>query len=138
MIDVHHLITEVKKRDGIRVEPDDPAFVLVTLNQLILENFVGKLGEHVRAGIAEFSETVHKTEARAGKILAQEVKAAAVEIREELKRDIDSARVDAKGIVQQVHRIHTRAALIRWGAAGAISAAGMFVAGLFVGAHFLR
>jgi len=138
MIDVHHLITEVKKRDDIRIEPGDPAFVLMTLNQLVFEDFVAKVGEHIRAGIAEFTSTVLKTEAHAGKILAQEVKAAAAELRQELQRDIDSARVDAKTIVHEVHRIHRRAALIRWGAVGIISGAALFTAGLWLGAQCLK
>ena len=138
MIDVHRLIGEVAARDGIRVEPGDPAFALVTLNQLVLEDAVEQIGQQVHAGIAEFTEAVHKTESRAGRILAGEVKAAAAELRLEIQRDIETARVQAKEIVSEIHRSHTRSALIRWGAAGLVSATAMFVIGLWVGAHCLR
>ena len=33
-----------------------------------------QIGEHIRSGIAEFTEAVQKTESRAGKALAEEVK----------------------------------------------------------------
>ena len=138
MIDVRRLIGEVAARNGIRVEPGDPAFALVTLNQLVLEDAVAEIGQHIHAGITEFTEAVHKTEARAGKLLAQDVKVAAAEIRQELQQDIQSARLEAKEIINEVHRCHTKAAIIRWGAAGAISATGMFAAGLWIGAHCLR
>ena len=70
-------------RNGIRVEPGDPAFALVTLNQLVLEDAARQLTDEVRSGIAEFTVAVQKTETRAGKILAQQVKAAAAELRRE-------------------------------------------------------
>jgi histidinol dehydrogenase len=138
MIDVRRLIAEVAARDGIRVEPGDPAFALVTLNQLVLEDAVAHIGQQVRAGIMEFTEAVHKTEARAGKLLAQEVKEAAAEIRRELHQDIQNARLEAKEIVHEVHRSHTKSAMIRWGAAGAICVAAMFATGLWIGAYYLR
>src|SRR5215831_5027552 len=62
MIDGRRLIAEVAARNGIRVEPDDPAFALVTLNQLVLEDFVTRMDERIRLGIAEFMDAVHKTE----------------------------------------------------------------------------
>jgi len=138
MIDVHRLIGEVAARDGIRVEPGDPAFALVTLNQLVLEDAVKQIGQHIHAGIAEFTDAVHKTENRAGRILAEEVKAAAAELRLELQRDVETARIGAKEIISEIHCSHTRAALIRWGATGILSGAGMFGAGLWIGAHYLR
>ena len=137
MIDVHRLIGEVAARNGIRVEPGDPAFALVTLNQLVLEDAVKQIGQQIHAGIAEFTDAVHKTEDRAGRILADEVKAAAAELRLELQRDVETARVGAKEIVCEIHRRHTRAALIRRGATGILSAAAMFGAGLWIGAHYL-
>ena len=56
--------------------------------------------------------------------------AAAAELRLGLQRDIETARVEAKEIVSEIHRSHTRAALIRWGAAGVVSAAALFGASL--------
>jgi hypothetical protein len=138
MIDVHRLIWEVAARDGIRVEPGDPAFALVTLNQLVLEDAVARIGEHIRVGIAEFNQAVQKTENRAGKLLAEEVKDAAAEIREELQRDIETARVSAREILYEVHRKHSRAMFLRWALAAVSAAGAVFASGVWAGAHFLR
>jgi len=138
MIDVNRLIGEVAARNGIRVEPGDPAFALVTLNQLVLEEATRQLTEEVRSGIAEFTVAVQKTETRAGKVLAQQVKAAAAELRQELQRDIETARLRAAEMVTQVHRAHRTSALVRWGATGLICAVTLLGAGLWIGAHYLR
>jgi hypothetical protein len=39
---------------------------------------------------------------------------------------VDGARVGARELVAEIHSIHTRAALIRWGSAGAVAAATLF------------
>jgi histidinol dehydrogenase len=137
MIDANRLAAEVTVRNGIRVEPWDPAFALVTLNELVLEEVARRLSEEVHSGIAEFKDTVQKTETRAGKLLAQQVKEAAAELRRELQQDIETARLNAADMVTEVHRAQRRSELIRWGAAGLICAAALFGAGMWVGAHFL-
>ena len=138
MIDVNRLAAEVSARHDMRVEPRDPAFALVTLNHLVFEEIARQLTEEVRSGIAEFSDAVQKTETRAGKILAQQVKEAAAELRRELQQDIESARLNAAQMVTEVHRAHRNSALVRWGAAGLIAAVTLFGAGLWIGAHYLR
>jgi hypothetical protein len=137
MIEVKRLIAEVAARDGIRVEPGDPAFALVTLNQLVLEDIAQQISERIHAGVAEFTEAVRKAEARAGKLLAEQVKEAAGELRDELQRDIEKARLEANEIVYAVHAAHAKPALVRRTVAGAITAAGFFGTGLWIGAHFL-
>jgi uncharacterized membrane protein len=70
--------------------------------------------------------------------LAQQVKEAAAEVRQELQRDIENARLKAADMVTQVHRAHKTSALVRWGAAGLICAVALFGAGLWIGAHWLQ
>jgi hypothetical protein len=137
-IDIQRLIGEVAARDGIRVEPGDPAFALVTLNQLVIEDAMKQVAEQIRSGIAEFTEAVHKTESRAGKVLAGEVKEAAAELREELQRDIESARISAREILFETHRKHSRLALIRCALAATAAAVAVFASGVWVGAHLLH
>lgn len=138
MLDVKRLIGEVAARNGIRVESWDPAFALVTLNELVLEEIARRLTEEVHSGIVEFAEAVQKTEARAGKIVAQQVKDASAELRRELQRDIEDARLKASEIVLDIHRAHRRPAVIRWGAAGLIAGVGLFGSGLWIGAHYFH
>jgi hypothetical protein len=138
MIDLNRLAAEVSARSGIRVEPGDAAFALVTLNQLVFEEIARTLSAEVRSGIAEFTDAVQKTETRAGKILAQQVKEAAAELRQELQRDIESARLSAGEMVTEVHHAHRNSALVRWGAAGLICGMALFGAGLWMGVHWIR
>lgn len=138
MLEVSRLIAEVYERHGIRMVPDDVGFALITLNQLMLEELAQRLQEGVSSGIADFNNVVQKTETRAGKNLAQYVKAAAAEIREELQRDIENARVHATEIVDEVNRAHSRPAIVTWVAVGLIAGAFLFGAGLWIGAHSFR
>jgi hypothetical protein len=92
MLDVKRLIGEVSAQNGIRLEPNDPAFALVTLNQLVLEETANRLFEQVSAILAQFSEALSKGEHLAGKTLAQEVKAVAADIRNEWAAGFHSAK----------------------------------------------
>jgi hypothetical protein len=74
MPDVKRLIAEVASRNGIRIDPDDPAFCLVTLNQLILEEAGEKLAAEVRTATKEFEDAVHRVEGRVGVILGRQLK----------------------------------------------------------------
>ncbi|HEX4167242.1 MAG TPA: hypothetical protein VHZ55_17390 [Bryobacteraceae bacterium] len=85
MLDVPRLIGEVTARHGIRLEPNDPAFALVTLNQLILEETATRLTENVSSILTQFSGSLNKTERRVGAILAQDLKSAITEIRSHLR-----------------------------------------------------
>ena len=138
MMDVNRLIGEVAARHGIKVQSWDPAFALVTLNELVLEDTARRLTEEVHSGIAEFTDAVQKTETRAGKILAQQVNEAAAELRREMQRDIEDARLRANEIVLDVHRAHRKPAVIRWGAAGLIAGLALFGSGLWFGAHYFH
>ena len=53
MLDTKRLIAEVAARNGIRVDPDDPAFALVTLVQLVLEESSRQITDDMRASIAD-------------------------------------------------------------------------------------
>src|SRR5262245_38607805 len=74
MPDVKRLIAEVASRNGIRLDPDDPAFCLVTLNQLLLEEAGEKLASEVRKATKEFEDAVGQVEGRFGGLLGKQLK----------------------------------------------------------------
>jgi hypothetical protein len=74
MPDVKRLIAEVASRNGIRLDPDDPTFCLVTLNQLLLEEAGEKLVAEVRKATKEFEDAVRKVEGKFGEILGAQLK----------------------------------------------------------------
>jgi len=135
MYDVKQLITEVRARNGIRVEPDDPIFALVTLNELVLEQVARRVSEEITTRLVAFNDGMNKTERRAGVLLAQDVKEAGAHIRAELQKDIDAAGIEAAHLVYRVDQAHKKPALIRWITVGLSLAVVLLVFGFCVGMH---
>ena len=133
MIDQRQLIGQVAAKNGIRLEPDDPAFALVTLNEAVLQDASAALTQEIRQALNSFAESLAKTEHRAGKALAQDVKTAAAELRRELNADIERASLKANDLVRQVSAANARPAIVKWMALGAMAALLLFLCGVFVG-----
>jgi Transcriptional activator TraM len=131
--DVQRLIGEVAARHGILLKPDDAAFALVTINQLVLEEVMAKLLRNVEHAVAEFEDAAARVQTRAGSLLASEVKNAAAAIRGSLESDIATAGKQAREFVFEVHRAHSRAALEKWLALGITCALILLVIGVLVG-----
>jgi Arc/MetJ-type ribon-helix-helix transcriptional regulator len=132
------LTAELARRYGIRMDEDDPAFAMVALNCLALENAVKQLSEAIREGISELEDSMQRVDRRAGTVIAQEVTETAARVRAELQKDIDSAGLKAAHLVYQVDQAHKRPALIRWLAVGLVSAGALFASGLWIGARYLQ
>jgi hypothetical protein len=86
MYDVKQLIAAVRARNGIRVEPDDPIFALVTINELVLEQAARRVSDEITTRLVAFNAGMDKTERRAGSLLAQDVKEAGTQIGENVAR----------------------------------------------------
>jgi Transcriptional activator TraM len=131
--DVKRLISEVAAENGIRVEPDDPLFALVTINRMVLDEAIQRLQGQIQARIAEFNADMEKAERRAGIILAQKVRESAEQMRQGLQSDIHLTGLKAREFVHLVHEAHRRPPLIRWSAVGLIAGAILFGGGLWLG-----
>src|SRR2546426_6758206 len=134
-LDKGRLIGELARRYAIRMDDNDPAIAIVALNHLMVEHAMEELSEAVARRIAEFETSVLKVEQRAGKLLALELAEAAARIRAELRNDIDGAGLKAAHLVYLVDQAHKRPARVRWLSAGFVSAAALFLAGIWIGAH---
>lgn len=133
MIDQKQLIGQVAAKNGIRLEPDDPAFALVTLNEAVLQEASAALTQDIRQALNSFMESLAKTEQRAGKALAQDVKGAAAELRRELNTDIERASLKANELVMKVSAANARPAIAKWVAVGFLAALLLFLGGVMVG-----
>ena len=131
--DVNALIGEVAARHGIALHPDDPAFALVTVNQLVLEQTMAELVEHTQRMAREFDQAGVRLHARAGSVLAAEVRKAGLEIRQALCEDIASAGLRARQSMEDAQRTESRSIMYRWLAAGLVAALALFVLGVLVG-----
>jgi len=137
VLNTKRLVGVVASRYGMRLDESDPAFVIVQLTQLALEESSQELIERLTVERREFEAAVQKFQNQAGRYVAQEFKDGAGALRRALEGDIASARLKAAELVESVHRAHTRSTLIRWLCVGILSGLGLFGVGVWVGAHFL-
>ncbi|MDQ2843369.1 MAG: hypothetical protein M3Y72_20485 [Acidobacteriota bacterium] len=133
MLDKDQIVAEIAKRNGIRIEDGDPIFAVVTATQVGLEESVRELQNEFRTMIAEFEANVQTVERHAGTVLAKEVKRCAGEVRTELRKDIDSAGLKARELVQRVHEAHQRPNIIIWASIGLLCAIALFCSGIWFG-----
>jgi len=138
--DARALAAKVFERHRITLGEDDPAFALVTLNELTLRKAMGELLEQVdqpiKAGLAEFQLTMQRVEGRAGKMLAQQVRDSAGGVQRALREEIASARLGVQRIVEEIQKTHRVATLARWCAVGAVVTVAVFACGFWAGRRF--
>ena len=136
MPDIKRMISEVAAENGIRVEPGDPLFALVTMNRMVFEESAKRYYDYNQQLIAEFNESMKRAEMRAGSMLAQMVKESAEKMREGLQGDIHIAGLKAREYVHRVNEAHRRPAIIRWVSVGLVAAAAIFASGVWFGPCF--
>ena len=134
-LNIGNLVGELARRYGIRLDSGDPAIAIVVLNRLVLENASEELTDSIARRLAQFEASMQKVEQRAGKLLAHEVSAAAACVRAILQNDIDAAGVKAAHLVYLVDRAHKRPVIIRWLAAGLVTAIGLLGLGFCAGMY---
>jgi hypothetical protein len=74
-IDTERLLTEALKKHGIRLDPDDPAVVLVTLNRLVLEDVAESVAADIGKAAKEFEAAAGRLQGKVGAAVAAAVKA---------------------------------------------------------------
>ena len=130
-MDLKDLSAKASARCGIRVEPWDPAFVFVAINQLVLEETVATICQQLETRLVGFAESIRDDEANAAKAWAQQIGASGSEIRRAIQSDMKHAGWKAQELILQINRKNSRAALIRWMAIGMLVSILMFIAGVY-------
>lgn len=136
MLDTKRLIAEVAARNGIRVDPDDPAFALATLVQLVLEESSRQITDDMRASIAEFERSVQRVETRAGKVIAERVKEAAHEFTVQLQKRLDETRQKGAVNAAPVQKPRRKPEAYRYIAIIGVVAIAVFTIGVWIGLHW--
>lgn len=130
----------VFERHGIKLREGDPAFALVTLNELTLRKVMGELlqevDQHITARLAEFELTMQRVEGRAGKLLAHQVRDSAAGLQGALREEVISARLGVQQIVEEIRKTYRAVTLARWCAVGAVVAVAVFTCGFWAGRLF--
>jgi len=99
---VQRLIAEVAAQHGFLLKPDDAAFALVTMNRLVLEESLEAIRSRVAADLAQFQASAQWAHKRAESAIEEEVRRSTAALRDEIQRDINTARLRAVEIVQEV------------------------------------
>ena len=99
---VQRLIAEVAAQHGLFLKPDDAAFALVTMNRLVLEESLEAIRSRVAEDLAQFQASAQWAHKRAESAIAEEVRRSTAALRDEIQRDINTARLRAVEIVQEV------------------------------------
>jgi hypothetical protein len=136
VLNTKQMVGEIASRYGIRLDEADPAFVVVRLSQITLEEACQELVERVSVNLREFEAAVEKVQTRAGRYVAAEFNEGAAVLRRELQDDILRAGVRAVELVEKVHRANTQAMLIRWICLGLLAAISLVAVGVWMGAHW--
>jgi hypothetical protein len=105
---VQRLITAVAAEHRLLLKPDDAAFAIVTMNRLVLEESLEAIRAAVAEDLAQFKQTAQWAHSRAESAIQSEVRLSARALREELQRDIDTARLRAAAIVQEVKETYEK------------------------------
>jgi hypothetical protein len=131
--DVQRLIDEVAAQHRLLLKPDDAAFAIVTMNRLVLEESLEAIHSRIAEDLALFEAASKKMQARAGIILAAEVRESAAGIRQELERDVQDARLQASKIVRQVEAAYQERMSAQKLAIAALAAVLLFLCGVWAG-----
>ena len=126
------LIGEVAARCGIRLDADDPAFALVALNQLALEDSVEQLAARMKEVAADLERSAESVGLRAGIAVAEQIRNASATI----SGGNESGR-EQGGPQNHAAADPTSHSARLWFAAGCGSGLLLFGLGLLVGARVL-
>ena len=105
---VQRLIAAVAAEHRLLLKPDDAAFAIVTMNRLVLEESFEAIHAVVAEDLVQFKQTAQWAHSRAESAIQSEVRLSARALREELQRDIDTARLRAAAIVQEVKETYEK------------------------------
>ena len=135
-LNVKRITAEVAARHGILLKEDDPALVLVTINELVLEESFERMESRARGLLADLDACFLQIQERASIHLVQEVESAAVAVRDEIHRDIQTARLEASESVRRIITAHSRTVVRRWVAVGIFCAVALLLFGVMIGRIF--
>ena len=132
-VDAKKLTSEVAARHGVLIREDDPAMVLVTMSEIVLEEALRKADVRLGAVLSEAEAQQKRVQQEAVAWVQEEIGRAGSALRAQLERDIDGARLQARELVVQLSQVYSRSAVRRWVAVGVVSGLILLLVGLGLG-----
>jgi hypothetical protein len=138
VLDLKRITAEVAARHGMLVSQDDPAMLLVTMNELVLQQVFGSIEARTEEIVAGIEAGLRSAQHEAQGNIEKEARKAGIAVREEIQKDIDAGRLHARELIVELNRAYSRSAVRRWVAAGVIAASGFLLLGIGLGVLFAR
>ncbi len=137
-LDLKRITAEVAARHGMLVSQDDPAMMLVTMNEVVLQQIFGNIEARTEEIVAGIEAGVRAAQREALGNIEKEARKAGIAVREEIQKDIDAGRLHARELIVELNRAYSRSAVRRWVAIGVVAASGLLVLGIGLGVLVAR
>ena len=138
VLDFKRIIAEVAARHGMLVSQDDPAMLLVTMNEVVLQQVFANIEARTEEIVAGLEAGFRSAQREALGSVEREARKAGIAVREEIQKDIDAGRLHARELIVELNRAYTRSAVRRWVAMGVVFASGLLVLGIGLGMLLAR
>ena len=138
VLDFKRITAEVAARHGMLVSQDDPAMLLVTMNEVVLQQVFGKIEARTEEIVVGLEAGFRSAQREALGSVEREARKAGIAVREEIQKDIDAGRLHARELIVELNQAYTRSAIRRWVAIGVVAASGLLVLGVGLGVLLAR
>jgi len=138
VLDFKRITAEVAARHGMLVRQDDPAMLLVTMNEVVLQQVFGSIEARTEEIVAGMEAGLRSAQREALGSIEKEARKAGIAVREEIQKDVDAGRLHARELIVELNRAYSRSAVRRWVAVGMIAASGLLVLGVGLGVLLAR
>ncbi len=137
-LDLKRITAEVAARHGMLVSQDDPAMLLVTMNEVVLQQVFGNIEARTQEIVAGIEAGVRAAQHEALENIEKQARKAGIAVREEIQKDIDAGRLHARELIVELNRAYSRSAVRRWVAVGVVTASSLLVLGVGLGVLLAR
>src|SRR5438876_9661324 len=138
VLDLKRITAEVAARHGMLVRQDDPAMLLVTMNEVVLQQVFGSIEARTEEIVAGMEAGLRSAQREALGSIEKEARKAGIAVREEIQKDVDAGRLHARELIVELNRAYSRSAVRRWVTAGVIAASNLLVLGVSLGVLLAR
>ena len=138
VLDLKRITAEVAARHGVLVRQDDPAMLLVTMNEVVLQQVFGSIEARTEEIVAGMEAGLRSAQREALGSIEKEARKAGIAVREEIQKDVDAGRLHARELIVELNRAYSRSAVRRWVAVGVIAASSLLLLGAVLGVVLAR
>src|SRR5258708_23224951 len=104
VLDFKRIIAEVAARHGMLVSQDDPAMLLVTMNEVVLQQVFGKIEARTEEIVVNLGAGFRSAQREALGSGEREAGKAGIAVRGEIYKEIEARRLHARGFSLELNQ----------------------------------